>query len=172
MSQKIAAGAMFPEITLPTANGDDMRLGGAREGWQLIVVYRGLHCPLCKKYLTKLEGLKPEFEGIGTEVVALSGDPKEKAVAMVEELGLTMPVAYGLSMDQMRALGLYISEPRSAQETDRPFPEPAIFAINPSGQAQIIDISNAPFSRPDLDNLLSGLTFVREKDYPIRGTLS
>ena len=60
----------------------------------------------------------------------------------------------------------------SPQETDRPFPEPAIFAVNPSGQAQIIDISNAPFSRPDLDNLLTGMKFVREKDYPIRGTLS
>ena len=112
MSEKISAGAKFPEITLPTANGDDLRLGGAREGWQLIVVYRGLHCPLCKKYLTKLEGLKADFEGIGTEAVTLSGDPKEKAVALVEELGLTMPVAYGLGMDQMRTLGLYISEPR------------------------------------------------------------
>ena len=40
----------------------------------------------------------------------------------------------------------------------------------PQGRLQIIDISNAPFARPDLDGLLNGLKFIQEKDYPIRGT--
>ncbi len=42
--------------------------------------------------------------------------------------------------------------------------------INPEGQAHIIDISNAPFARPDLQGVLSGLKFIRDKSYPIRGT--
>lgn len=75
-----------------------------------------------------------------------------------------------MSLAQMRELGLYISDPRSPQETDRPFAEPAIFAINPDGNVQVVDISNAPFSRPDLASLLSGLKFIREKQYPVRGT--
>jgi hypothetical protein len=69
----------------------------------------------------------------------------------------------------MRQLGLYISDPRSPQEADRPFAEPALFVINPDGNTQIIDISNAPFVRPDLKSLLKGLQFVVSKDYPIRG---
>jgi len=72
----------------------------------------------------------------------------------------------------MRALGLYISEPRSPRETDRPFPEPALFVVNPQGNIQIIDISNAPFARPDLNGVLKGLKFIQEKQYPIRGTLA
>ncbi|MHA1114391.1 MAG: thioredoxin peroxidase, partial [Alphaproteobacteria bacterium] len=100
----------------------------------------------------------------------LSGDPKEKADADKAELGITFPVAYGLTPDQMRGLGLYISSPRSPEETDRLFPEPALFAINPKGEIQIADISNAPFSRPGLANILSGLTLIQKRDYPIRGT--
>ena len=34
---------------------------------------------------------------------------------------------------QMLALGLYVSEPRSEEETDRPFAEPGVFVINADG---------------------------------------
>ena len=64
------------------------------------------------------------------------------------------PVGYDLSVDQMRTLGLYISEPRSPQETDRPFPEPALFITNPEGKLQIVDVSNAPFARPELNAVI------------------
>lgn len=67
-------------------------------------------------------------------------------------------------------LGLYISAPRSPNETDRLFPEPGLFVVNPEGKAHIIDVSNAPFARPDLRGVLNGLKFIRERDYPIRGT--
>ncbi len=113
-----------------------------------------------------------EFRSLGTDIVALSGDPREKAEAEVSEEGWSFAVGYGLTPDQMRALGLYISEPRSAQETDRPFPEPGLFVLNPEGRLQIIDISNAPFARPDLQEILSGLKVVQDKNYPIRGTAS
>lgn len=63
-----------------------------------------------------------------------------------------------------------MSSPRSPAETDRHFPEPGVFVINPEGRLQIIDISNAPFARPDLAALLTGLKFIQAKDYPIRGT--
>ena len=37
----------------------------------------------------------------------------------------------------------------------------------------IAEIANAPFVRPDLEQLVSGLEFIRNPDnnYPIRGTL-
>ena len=81
-------------------------------------------------------------------------------------------VGYGLSLAQMQELGLYISEPRSPQETDRPFAEPGLFVINDQGTLQITDISNAPFARPSLASLEMGLKFIRnpENNYPIRGT--
>ncbi|MCY7286748.1 MAG: redoxin domain-containing protein [Cryobacterium sp.] len=111
-----------------------------------------------------------EFEAAGIKVAAVSADPREKAETEVKEEGWRFPVAYDMSLEQMRELGLYISDPRSPQETDRPFAEPATFAINPDGNVQVVDISNAPFSRPDLASLLSGLKFIQEKQYPVRGT--
>jgi peroxiredoxin len=167
--QKLQAGATMPRLTLPKVGGGDIALGG--EGrWQMVVVYRGKHCPLCRRYLKTLDDLLEDFRSIGTEVVAVSGDPKEKAESEVSEEGWRFPVAYDLSPEEMRTLGLYISEPRSPQETDRLFPEPGLFVVNPKGKAHIIDVSNAPFARPDLQGVLNGLKFIRERDYPIRGT--
>ena len=170
-SIKLKAGADVPALTLAKVGGGEVKIGG-RSGWQVIVVYRGKHCPLCRKYLKTLDGLLDEFKAAGTAVMAISGDPKEKAESEAAEEGWRFPVGYGLTTAQMRALGLYISEPRSPQETDRQFPEPGLFVVNPDGKAQIIDISNAPFARPDLSAVLTGVKFVREKGYPIRGTAS
>ena len=72
----------------------------------------------------------------------------------------------------MRKLGLYISEPRSAQETDHRYPEPALFVVNPDGKLHLIDVANAPFLRPNLDRLVRGLGSLIERNYPIRGTLN
>ena len=47
---------------------------------------------------------------------------------------------------------------------------PGVFVVNGDGNIQILDISNAPFARPDLEGLLNGIKFVRDNDYPIRGT--
>ena len=102
--------------------------------------------------------------------MAVSGDPEEKARKLAEEDNLTLPIGYDMSLQQMADLGLYISDPRSPQETDRPFAEPATFVINGDGELHIVDVSNAPFSRPDLEGLQGGLKFIRENDYPIRGT--
>lgn len=169
MAAKLKSGSAFPTLDLPLAGGGTVRLGGAGR-WQVIVVYRGRHCPICKTYLKTLEGLRPGFAGAGAEIVAVSADPREKADADKAELGVGFPVAYGLTPDQMRGLGLYISTPRSPEETDRPFAEPALFLVNPKGETQIVDISNAPFARPDLASILSGLKLIRKRDYPIRGT--
>jgi peroxiredoxin len=168
-SFKLAAGKRLPVIGLPKASGGTVQIGGDGR-WQLTVVYRGKHCPLCRRYLKTLDGLLDQFQSIQTEVIAVSGDPREKAEAEVAEEEWRFPVGYDLSPAQMRLLGLYISEPRSPAETDRLFPEPAIFVVNPAGLLQIIDISNAPFARPDLQALLNGLSFAQERHYPIRGT--
>lgn len=170
MATKLPAGSNLPEMTLPTVGGGDVRLGGQRDGWQAIFVYRGLHCPICKTYLGKLEEKLSEFNDLGAEVVAVSGDPREKAEAFTQEVGLSMPIGYDLSVEQMRALGLYISTPRSDTETDRPFPEPGLFVTTPEGKLQIVEIANAPFVRPDLDLILRGLNRGKE-GYPVRGTM-
>lgn len=166
------AGTPFPQIQLPIVGGGSRTLGRAHNGheWQMVIVYRGLHCPICKRYLSQLQEMASAFYDQKVEIIAVSADPLEKAQKMVEEQALELPVAYDLSLDQMAQLGLFISDPRSAQETDRPFAEPGTFVVNGDGNLHIVDVSNAPFARPDLDALLRGITFLHEKNYPIRGT--
>ena len=166
---RIPAGSAFPALEWSQTNGGMLAPAGI-EGWRLLVVYRGAHCPLCRKYLKTLESLQPAFADAGITVAALSADPGERAIKEAGEEGWTFPVGYDLTPDQMRTLGLYVSSPRSPEETDHDFAEPGLFVINPRGAVQIVDVSNAPFARPDLEGLLNGLKFVIAKDYPIRGT--
>lgn len=167
----LTAGSPFPKTEVPKLGGGTLTLGVAQGGrdWQLVVIYRGLHCPLCKTYLATLDGMQAKFHDIGVDVVVASSDPEAKAQTMASEKGLTLPMGYDLSIAQMQALGVYVSDPRSPQETDRPFAEPGLFMINAEGLIQMVDVSNAPFLRPDLEGVLNGTKFVRGNDYPIRG---
>lgn len=173
-TKKLTAGETFPSFDIPLLGGDKIQAGKARApfDWQLLLVYRGKHCPLCTRYLNELNQLLEEFNNLGVDVIALSSDPEDKALSHMEEVKPNYSVGHSLSIEQMRMLGLYISAPRSPQETDRTFAEPGLFIINHLGNLQIIDISNAPFTRPSLQSLINGLKFIRnpDNDYPIRGT--
>lgn len=169
---KLMAGDVFPQITVKSLDGTDVTLGQPTEGtdWQMIVIYRGRHCPMCTKYLNKLERFKEQLFDIKIDLVAVSGDSKEQLESHLEEIDASFPIYFGLSLEQMKELGLYISIPRNEQETDHNFAEPAHFVLNEKGQIQVADISNIPFARPELSTLVSGLAWVRENNYPIRGT--
>jgi peroxiredoxin len=169
MPSRPQPGAPLPEIRLPLLSGMDIVVGPGRGAWHLAVVYRGRHCPRCKPYLAKLERLLPDFAILGVQVLAISADPREHAAADVEEHHWTFPVAYGLDRVQMRALGLYISDPSNPQETSWPFAEPAIFVVNPDGLLHIVGVSNAASCRPDLDLLIDGIKGIQARGLPIRG---
>lgn len=47
-SKKLAAGAAFPDITLLQVGGGELS-PVMRDGWRMVAVYRGKHCPLCNK---------------------------------------------------------------------------------------------------------------------------
>ena len=167
----IAAPAQtMPAITVQTLDGGEANLGGP--GWKAVFVYRGAHCPLCKEYLAQIEERAEKFAELGLEVIAVSVDSADRARPFIEESGYTGTVGVGLTLDQARQLGLYVSQPRSEQEAPAPFAEPGVFIVNAEGTIQILDKSNAPFARPDLDSLLGGVDFIQKNNYPIRGALA
>ena len=170
-STKFTAGAPFPDFAWPLVAGGQLDLA-RMSGWRVLVVYRGRHCPRCKTYLNALDGLLEDFEAAGISVAALSADPAERAQTSVSENGWRFPVASGLTVEQMRIMGLYISEPRSAQETDRPFAEPGLFVVNPDNNVQAVDVSNASYTRPDLATLLDGIKYAIANRPPVRGTVA
>ncbi|MBD3586584.1 redoxin family protein [Salinimonas sp. HHU 13199] len=173
-SQKLQAGSTFPDISVTDLHTKTHVLGQPGEGkdWQLVVVYRGQHCPICTKYLNKLQKHKNKLMDTGVDIIAVSADSKEQLESHLDDLSVDFTLGYGLTEENMKALGVYISDPRSEKETDHPFAEPALFVVDQSGIIRIIDISNAPFSRPDVDILVDGLQWLRkpDNDYPVRGT--
>lgn len=168
----LPAGTPFPKTELAKVGGGTLTLGAPQEGhdWQIVVIYRGWHCPKCKDYLATLQTLQGDYHAAGIDVAIASGDPLDKAQAMADEFCPNIPMGYDMSIAQMDALGLYISDPRDANETDRPFPEPGFFVINPEGAMQMVDVSNVPFMRPDPAGVLAGIQFHRQKGFPVRGT--
>ncbi|MFI2811777.1 MULTISPECIES: redoxin domain-containing protein [Microbulbifer] len=169
-----AAGEPFPEVLVTTLDGKAVQLGHACEeaDWTMVVVYRGQHCPLCTRYLNQLENYWDRLCANKVGLMAVSADSREQLQAHMEKLEVSFPVAYGLTVEQMQALGVYISVPRSAAETDHNFAEPGIFVVNQDGNLHVVDISNNPFARPDIEQLVSGLEWIRDpkNDYPVRGT--
>ena len=118
-TSKMAAGSPFPLIEASLIDGSTIDLGKppGTADWQMLVVYRGKHCPKCTSYLNRMEEYKNPLLEIGISVAAVSADSKNQLTEHLEQLNVTYPIAYGLTEEQMKTMGLYISEPRP-KETD------------------------------------------------------
>lgn len=170
MSHKPRVGEIIEAFDISSVNNDEpITIGGTKERWTMLVVYRGRHCPRCKRYLNKLNDMLSSWTDV-MDVFVISADTKEKALADREEFGWNFELGYGLTVDRMRELGLYVSEPLSEAETTDLFSEPGTFVIRPDGSLMLVDISNGPAARPDLDELLDGMKFNINNDRPVRGT--
>lgn len=163
-------GQKMAQLSFPVLGSDTpLTIGGPKDRWTMLFVYRGKHCPRCKRFLGKLNDALSAWEEV-MDVVVVSSDTREKAEADQQEFGWTFTLGYGLTEPQMRALGLYVSEPLSEAETTGVFAEPGAFGIQPDGTLMLVDISNGPAARPDLVELLDGMKFNIENNRPVRGT--
>lgn len=169
MSQKPAVGAPVGELVFQNVDGGEIKIGQSKDRWTMLFVYRGRHCPRCKKFLNKLEAVLSDWTDV-MDVAVVSSDTKEKAQDDQKEFGWTFDLGFGMTEAQMRSLGLYVSDPLSAAETTARFAEPGTFAIRPNGDLMLVDISNGPAARPDLEELLDGMKFNIANDRPTRGT--
>ena len=168
-TQKLHPGQPFTPITFKRLDGPDYTFGNPG-GWQALFVIRGQHCPICKAYLSEIEKRRDLFSKLAISLAAVSADSEEQSRLIADAAKPGFPLLYDMDEASMQRLGLYVSEPRSPQETDHRFPEPALFVVNPAGALHLVDVANAPFLRPDLDRLAGGLRFIIENSYPIRGT--
>ena len=164
-----------PELSVPTVSGERWSLSERRpEHFTMIVFYRGYHCPICAKYLRELDRKIPEFEKRGVDVIAVTSDGRDRAAKAHRAWRLqNVVVGYGLDLDLARRWGLYISEgigtTSSGVEEPELFSEPAVYLVRPDGTLYFGAVQTMPFTRPDLDGLLTAIDKAVEKDYPARG---
>lgn len=172
MTTKLMPDAKVPALSVPTLGGGTFDLAAqSPQNFTMVVVYRGYHCPLCKAYLGKLNSLAGDYEQAGFSVIALSMDGEERAAKAKDEWGLSdLTIGYGLTEATARDWGLWISTSIKEAEAQT-FAEPGLFWVRPNGDLYLVDISNMPFARPDLDALLGKVSMVVENGYPARGTL-
>ena len=163
-----------PDMTVQTLDGGTWTLSDQNpENFTLVVVYRGLHCPICRGYLRDLDRQVGEFAERGVDAIAVSSDPQDRAQETQQKWELAnLPLGYGLDLDTAREWGLFLSsgkgESGGVEEPDR-FPEPGLFLVKPDGTLYMGVWNTMPFGRPAIKDVLMGLDFVLEHDYPARG---
>ena len=164
-----------PALDVPLVGGGRFVLGEAPgAAFDLLVFYRGLHCPVCAKYLLELERLEPEYAARGVHVVALSSDGEERAARMAEKVrAQRVRFGYGLTLAEARTWGLYLSRGKGVssigiEEPER-FSEPGVFLVRPDGTLYHGSVQTMPFARPHFDELLTSVDFALKQDYPARG---
>jgi len=162
--------SQVPELSVKTVNGQDWNLGDqSPEHFTLLFFYRGYHCPICRQYLNSIDGKIDELASRGVSAIAISGDSQERAEKSVEKWKIRkLPVGYGFSVEEARKWGLFVSKGIKPEEPDL-FSEPGLFIVRPNGELYATSIQTMPFTRPDIDELLTGIDFIIKNDYPGRG---
>jgi peroxiredoxin len=159
-----------PNLEVATLDGKRWRLADAAPTrFSMLVVYRGLHCPVCKTYLGEVQSKLPEFEKRGVEVLALSADSRQRAETAQAEWGLkALRIGYELPIATAREWGLFIS--RSIREAEPPeFTEPGLFLVKPDRTLFFSAVQTAPWGRPPMDQMLRGIDIAVERNMPARG---
>jgi peroxiredoxin len=159
-----------PDLTVPLLRGGTYRLSDQRPKlFTMVVFFRGLHCPVCRAQLSELERRMGELEERGIEVIAVSGETRERTTRLAQEWQLErLPLAYGLTQDQMGAWGLFISRGINEGEPAL-FNEPGLFLISPDHTVYYASVLSMPVGRPRLADLLDGIDYWTTHDYPARG---
>ena len=159
-----------PELEVDTLGNGGWKLSDRKpDRFTMIVFYRGVHCPVCTTYIGELQDKLGDFTSRGVDVIAVSGDTRERAERSKSEWGLdNLTVGYDLSTDVMRDWGLFVSSGIKDEEPDE-FGEPGLFLIKPDGSVFFDAINSMPFGRPKLDDMLDAVDFLTENDYPARG---
>lgn len=164
-----------PDLSVPLVGGGTFELGkdGSERG-TVVCFYRGLHCPLCAKYLTELEARTPDFAQRGVTTVAVSSDDAERAKGMADKIAAkNLRIAYGLDLKKAREWGLYISTSRGKTsigiEEPALFSEPGLFMVGPDQALYYGSVQTMPFVRPHFSELVAALDMAIERNYPARG---
>jgi peroxiredoxin len=165
-----------PELSVDTLKGSWNLADQKPDNFTMIVFYRGLHCPLCLKYLTELESSLQDFADAGVNVIAISSDEQDRAQQTAERSKLAnLELGYGLTVESAQAWGLHRSAGRGKTsigiEEPTEFSEPGLFLIKPEKTLYWSNISTMPFARPNFTEILGAVKFVVANNYPARGEL-
>ena len=127
-----------PALDVETLDGSWSLASQNPENFTMVVFYRGLHCPICSKYIQELDKLSADFAEMGISILALSGDTKERAEQTKADWNVSnLTLGFGVSTEQARDWGLHRSAGRGLTsigiEEPAEFSEPGLFIVRADG---------------------------------------
>ena len=167
---RLTPGQAVPDLDVSLVGGGTWKLSEQKpEAFTIVEVYRGYHCPRCHQQLMDMDHKMARFTERGCTAIAISTDPEDRATKSKNEWGLgQLPIGYGLTLDQARAWGLYISSAIAEKET-RQFAEPGLFIIRPDMTLYSNVIHSTPFHRHHYADVLEAIDMIKARNYPPRG---
>ena len=167
----LVPGTSFPDLAFDLVDGGRWTID-PHATMTIVDLYRGLHCPRCKAHLEAVAALMPKLDALGARFVAVSMDPRDRAEGARRDWDVgDMAIGYGLSREDARRMGAYLSRSIREGETDV-FAEPAVVYVRPDGTVYGAIYGTFPFVRPRADDMLEVIEIVTSRDYPPRGTLT
>ena len=152
----LLAGERAPRFKVKTVDSDDFVFDPeALERPAIIITFRGGWCPYCNLHLSELRHVVPEIDGLGVDVLFLSGDRPELLFesldsgtqADIDGLGYTIlsdananaALAFGIAfkapqryLERLPERGDDIAE--SSMDRHGILPVPAVYAVDRGGE--------------------------------------
>jgi peroxiredoxin len=162
-----------PGLSFQLLSGETFNLSNRNpQNFTIVIFYRGAHCPLCLNHIKEIEEHYQSALDAGLEIVLVSMDTKEKAEMSTKDIAKAVPVGYAITEETARSWGLYISSGRPNTSEPAVFSEPGLFVIRPDNTIFMILTQSSPFTRPSMQQLIGGLQYTIEHQYPARGDIT
>ena len=164
-----------PALEFDTVEGGHWSLAAQKpQNFTMVVFYRGLHCPVCQRYTSELNGMIEDYNTRGVSTVITSTDSKDRAAEAKRKWGLpNLTIGYGVTIEKAREWGLFVSTSRGLTsagiEEPALFAEPGLFLVKPDATLYWSSVSTMPFARPHFTDILGAIDFAVGKNYPARG---
>jgi peroxiredoxin len=173
MTEVLVPGQAFPALDLPRVGGGRFTNADFDAPFMTVLnVYRGLHCPRCRRQLEDFLAHEDAIAAEGLKIVSISTDTQDRAEQTVAEWGLgDMVVGHDLTIAAARGLGLSISETIRDGEPAL-FAEAAVFFIRPDGTLWGAAVNTFPFLRPTAEQIIDAAQTARSRNYPPRGNVA
>jgi len=155
-------GDLAPEFKLPAVNLEGVvSLADYRaKGSVLVALFRGLHCPFCRRQIASLAATRDRLALEGTEVLAVVNTPAERARQYFQYRPTSIVLAADPDVQTHRAFGLREAEvlPDDTDPRDVHWPDSVTFA-------QLLATSVTGYGElPHPMNLVEASQALNEKD--------
>lgn len=158
-------GDKVPNFELPSTSGEQFNLESfrsAKEGWQLIIFFRGAWCPVCVEDLKDLEKNKDYFEGKNVTITTISTDTLDHLKSMVEEHQFTFPVLSDQGLNVLNSYDVFYHSENDPYEDHGAHGEPAYFLIDEQGRLLYQPKQTSPFGRPTTTELRKIVQYIKK----------